>query len=703
MVSFKKLACLALASLVMAEDAVKIYTKDELTYTACVQILKKTALFFKATSKIGYCNVKTQQALGSMAYCLKMMPHEGGLDYFIDLCSAYNLTYLDVEDAYNNATDYLVTNTTAYPGFELTKLFYLPVKITQKKINGAYDSVLGRYYNFNRANFYGWALLLYWYLLILIAALLQLIQAVAPRFVQKFNGKISNTYRKYVTMAPLGRTKLDTRGTVFKVFDFIIPSRLETIYITIWCLMALAMNVSNFHHDAPNVYWKVEYAEIGRKIADRSGVMVLYLIPQLVLFAGRNNFLQWVSGWSFARFNIFHRWIARLSFLLMIVHGIAITFNGIGSANYTDRNSRAYVRCGYAAILSAGLMCVHSLHVVRKNNYEMFVLAHNILGILFVACTWYHVEVAGGYQAFLIATTAVWGFDKVVRFLRLAWFGVRTARVQLIADETLRVSVPRPAHWKPQPLSHAFIYFWRRSCFWQSHPFTIVDSAVEENTVTFYIKVKGGMSNKLYQYLSSQPDQTGHIKCSLEGPYGNRHALQHYSSVSYLSGGNGIPGLFASAKHLAVRNTGQSLKLYWIIRHWKSIEWFYEELRSLEGTCVKPVIYVTQFNTPLDRCFIEKFESDTESSTEKESDKDSEGEKVNEHAMRLMKKLHFVEFRLGRPNLEEIVREDIAESKGAVAFVGCGHNQFVDETRKIVRHNMPEGKRVDFHDTMGMW
>ncbi|KAM9886574.1 hypothetical protein OXX79_014105, partial [Metschnikowia pulcherrima] len=84
----------------------------------------------------------------------------------------------------------------------------------------------------------------------------------------------------------------------------------------------------------------------------------------------------------------------------------------------------------------------------------------------------------------MIATTAVWAFDKVARLARMAVFGVRTADVQLIAGETLRVKVPRPSYWKPHPTNYAFIYFFRASCFWQSHPFTIVDSAVEQNVIS---------------------------------------------------------------------------------------------------------------------------------------------------------------------------------------------------------------------------
>lgn len=706
MVSLTKLAALAFAATTMADPGVVIYHKEDLALLLCKAVLKKTVLYFGAKDKVGYCNVKLQQALGTMAYCLKLLPHEEGVHAFLESCAPYNLTMKQFEDSYNNATNYLVTNTTGYPGFNITKPFNRPVKVGHKKLIGAYDSTVGRWYNYNRANYYGWALISYWIALILFAGFIRLISAMAPKTVNSLNGKISNTYRKYITMPALGRQKVVTRGKLFKFIEFVIPTRIETIYLVAWFAMALAFNTANYHHDSPNIIWTVKSAEMGRKIADRTGIMVMYLIPQLILFAGRNNFLQWISGWSFARFNLIHHWMARISFILMVVHAVGMTYNGKGIGKYDARNEEPFVRWGYVALIAASIMMFHSMSFIKKNNYEMFVLAHNVMGAIFVAGVWLHASDAN-FQTIMYAATAAWCFDKFIRLVRMAYFGVRTADVQLIAGETLRVKVPRPSYWKSYPLCFSYIYFFRASCFWQSHPFTVVDSVVEKNVISFYIKVKGGMSNSLYQYLSKQPDQRASIKCSVEGPYGPNPSLQHYDSVSYLTGGNGVPGPFSSAVHLAKKGTGQKLKLYWVIRHWKAIEWFYEELKSLQGLNVEPIVYVTQFDTPLDESFIEKFKEGEESSDAKSSEKDSgnetEKEINNENAARVMSKLHFVEFRAGRPDLEAIVKGDIAESTGSTAFVACGHDLFVDKSRKTVIDNLENGKRVDFYDTMQVW
>lgn len=701
MVAITKLAATAaIISTAYAGD-VQLYHKDDLTVTACKSLLKKTAIFTNATNG-GYCSKKNQPALGSMATCLKMMPHAGGIPTFIKSCAKNNLTLEEFDDAYTNASHYWVTNTTAYPGFSLKKPFYLPVKVSQKKVNGAYDSTLGRFYNYNRAHFYGWALISYWLFLVLAAGLGRLAMWVAPGAVCSFNGKMSNAVRKYITIPALFGRKHTQDGVLLKIFEFVLPSRWETIMIGVWFLMALAMNVANYHHDSPNIVWKLESAEIGRKIADRTGVICLYLIPLLLLFGGRNNFMSWISGWKQDRFLIIHRWIARVATLLGMLHAVGMTYNGKGIGAYDSRNAKPYVRYGYVALIAMFLLCFHSMAILRRKRYEVFLFVHNVLAAVFVLGGWRHVE-DPGFGAYMYAATAVWCFDKAFRLARISVFGIRTAEVQLIADETLKVKVARPSYWKPGPLQHAYIYFFRSTCFWQSHPFTVVDSVAEKNTITFYIKVKGGMSHGLYKYLITQPDQKASIKCTVEGPYGSLEPLQHYKSVSYFTGGNGIPGLYSSALHLGAKSTtkstNQNIKLYWIIRHWKSIEWFYEELKKLETTSIKTIVYVTRFDSPLDQSFIDKFE-DLSSSEEKKSESE-DNEMVHVH--NLMEKLPHVEFRSGRPDVQAIVSQDIDESAGAVAFLACGHNTFVDETRRVVANSLPEGKRVDFYDQLQHW
>ena len=52
--------------------------------------------------------------------------------------------------------------------------------------------------------------------------------------------------------------------------------------------------------------------------------MAINNLPVMWLFATRNNFLLWATGWEFATFNMFHRWIARACGLEVFVHGMCV-------------------------------------------------------------------------------------------------------------------------------------------------------------------------------------------------------------------------------------------------------------------------------------------------------------------------------------------------------------------------------------------
>ena len=114
--------------------------------------------------------------------------------------------------------------------------------------------------------------------------------------------------------------------------------------------MALIMNLTNYVHVKPNYIWH-KSNELGRKIADRTGQISMWLMPPLVLFAGRNNFMQWVSGWPYARFVYIHKWISRVVFMMSIAHGVGMTYNGKGIGKYYTRNAKPYVRWGYVALV----------------------------------------------------------------------------------------------------------------------------------------------------------------------------------------------------------------------------------------------------------------------------------------------------------------------------------------------------------------
>lgn len=80
-----------------------------------------------------------------------------------------------------------------------------------------------------------------------------------------------------------------------------------------------------------NYSWPNPSSQLARYVADRAGVLAFCNLTLLWAFAMRNNVLIWLTGWSFATFNQFHRWVARLATVEAMVHGICYTvfeYNG---------------------------------------------------------------------------------------------------------------------------------------------------------------------------------------------------------------------------------------------------------------------------------------------------------------------------------------------------------------------------------------
>ena len=231
----------------------------------------------------------------------------------------------------------------------------------------------------------------------------------------------------------------------------------------------------------------------------------------------------------------------------------------------------------------------------RRRWYEIFLFIHIVLAALWVAGAWIHVEELG-YIWFVYPTVAVWCFDRAVRIGRLIVFGFPKAQVTLMANETLKVVIPKPRHWKSVPGGHAFIHFIRPTCFWQNHPFTFVESP-DGKSILVYCKVKGGITHSLYRYLSNNPGQTASIRVGVEGPYGEPTPARYADTAVFVAGGNGIPGIYSEVTDMASRmpkETKTVIKLYWIIREYKSLEWFRDELMELANTNIETTVYVTK-------------------------------------------------------------------------------------------------------------
>lgn len=71
--------------------------------------------------------------------------------------------------------------------------------------------------------------------------------------------------------------------------------------------------------------WPEVSTQLWRYVSDRTGIISFANFPIIWIFGMRNNLLMWLTGWDFATYNNFHRWIARVATLQAVVHSIGYT------------------------------------------------------------------------------------------------------------------------------------------------------------------------------------------------------------------------------------------------------------------------------------------------------------------------------------------------------------------------------------------
>ena len=264
----------------------------------------------------------------------------------------------------------------------------------------------------------------------------------------------------------------------------LVPTRAESLILATFVIITTFFVFHNIHYNDGNPLFHHKNNALLRYHAVRTSILASEMMPLLILFGGRNNFLQWVTRWDYSTFITFHRWVSRVIVILVLIH--TVCYSLYLRSILTD--FEAYIIAGGLAIIAGVFILIQGLLVLRRRWYEMFLLIHIFLAAVFVFGAWYHVNDLYCLW-FYYYSAVIWLFDRVIRVGRLCSFGFPKAKVLLLADETLKVIVPKPKQWDAIPGGHAFIHFLRPSCFWQSHPFTYTISPENSEEIIMFIKV----------------------------------------------------------------------------------------------------------------------------------------------------------------------------------------------------------------------
>ncbi|KAF2669138.1 hypothetical protein BT63DRAFT_432882 [Microthyrium microscopicum] len=352
------------------------------------------------------------------------------------------------------------------------------------------------------------------------------------------------------------------------------------------------------------LYWQ-SLAFGSPPLAIRSGMMAVSLMPWIVALAMKANLISWLTGIGHERLNVLHRWGAYLCLLLSLIHAVPFYVQKIwdpaGYAQWTTyfNTQGLYIfGTGIAAFAPLAFLCIHSLPILRRKAYELFVTLHVPVAFVYTGMLFWHCRNFLSSWQYLYATIAIWASSYFARVFFLNW--AKPTRVSFLAGEeawvtmmpenAVRVTVATQVRWKPGQ----YVYLRMPGVeIFGNHPFTISslcsddlpsDMGEEYRDMALVFRPFGGFTKRVMDSaLSKGPYHT--YRAFVDGPYGGlKRRLESFDKVILIAGGSGITAIVSHILDLIKRmRDGKaittSIHVIWAMKRPEILEWFKEELR----------------------------------------------------------------------------------------------------------------------------
>lgn len=604
-----------------------------------------------------------------IGYCLEY----GGVDVTFD---EWNDMYQQAVAANNFTLTSDLANATA----PLTT----PIILTQAELTTALKTIKTFNWNYYSGTLFGGIILAYFMAVIVVGIIINIWKRAAPKSMLSMNSPAFVKFRQTFTMPALFGFRHSIPASWLKIFSAVLPTRAQGFVLLGYLVLNIILTMVKYELFIPNYYYFTYRLQLLRYLADRTGIISFCHFPPLFLFAGRNNMMIWATGWSFETFNVYHRWIARGMVMHAVIHSVAYSLLVVGT--YKAQYAYAYWVWGVVATVLCCFMLGQSIHFLRSRWYETFLAIHIVLGVAFIIACWYHVVDLGWHQ-WIWAAVGIWAVDRLVRLIRIAYFGVAKSPATLYGDGIFKITITPPSRWKYYPGSHVFVHVLKPWGFWESHPFSLYPDPVKPNTYVIAATTKQGMTNRIANELAVLPGASKDYKLLVDGPYGSHHALQHYDTLIMIAGGIGFTAVYAYALDMLSRpDMNQNIIFVWITRHESSLKTFSAELEVL---------------TSHERCTLQVFVTQTEKTG---SESDDGANKVPSKTEGSDASI-LPAVTLGvRPDAYELLGAHIKASSGATGVMVCGPPTLNDTLRRSVTDNLGNGNgRVDYLEEAFSW
>ena len=332
----------------------------------------------------------------------------------------------------------------------------------------------------------------------------------------------------------------------------------------------------------------------------RAGWLALAQVPLLILLAGKNNLIGFVTGVSYERLNVLHRWVSRVLLLLATLHFGYQNYGwneyGLMQLEWSTDTCPPTGIAAYAILLWINLSTVAPL---RNLSYEFFVVQHLLTFFGFIIAIMIHLPSTAFYsRVYIYIPIVLYFLDRVVRTSRYAYNNISPGHATLTALDggvtKIRVPVKNVKQWRPG--AHVLLSIPRLGAG-QSHPATIASTpSSHKNDLVFILKGHKGFTNRLVQFgnpstASLLPKSKQEVDAPqrtyialIDGPYGGSQAdFAAFDSVCLVAGSTGVTFTLALLLDLAHRALSQRLPVrrldfVWIVKNTSWTPWISDEL-----------------------------------------------------------------------------------------------------------------------------
>ncbi|PHH75487.1 hypothetical protein CDD82_4434 [Ophiocordyceps australis] len=397
---------------------------------------------------------------------------------------------------------------------------------------------------------------------------------------------------RWIFYRPIPDVVYRKRRFTFSSLAVLACALMAIVFITLYCFLQQPLYWQSIRYGSP-------------PLAIRSGMMAVAMTPWIIATSMKANILSTLIGIGPERLNVFHRWLGYLCLFLSLVHMIPFLIQPVWKDGGMDVFGRLFpdgtgiiYGTGIACIVPLIWLCLASLPWIRRMAYEIFVVLHVPVGIVYVGVLFWHTKNYLMSWSYLYATVVIWALCYLMRLFKLNW--VRPWRVSflvgdeaaiaLMSENAIKVTIPTQMRWKPGQ----YVYLRMPGVsILDNHPFTISSLCSDDfpseygqgfrDCVLVFKPYRGFTRKVLDTAISKGPFHT--YRAFLDGPYGGmRRDLAAFDTCVLIAGGSGITSLMSQLLNLVKRmRDGKAITrkvmVVWALKRFEAMDWFREELR----------------------------------------------------------------------------------------------------------------------------